>query len=94
MRKVLNVIISFLIRLFLIIVFRVKAVGKENVPKEGAFLFCANHTSNWDPLFMVLFCKREMHFMAKEELFKIIKSRFLMISQFYYFFLHSLGYPV
>ena len=77
MRKVFNVIISFLIRTFLRIAFRVEVIGKENIPKEGAYLFCANHASNWDPLFMVMFCKREMHFMAKEELFKNPFMRFL-----------------
>ena len=58
------------VRLFCLIVFRVKRVGKENVPKEGAYIMCANHRSNWDPPIIVSCTDRVMYIMAKEELFK------------------------
>ena len=66
----LRSVIVFLVHIFSVIVFRVKLVGKENVPKEGAYIMCANHQSNWDAPILVSSTKRRMHVMAKEELFK------------------------
>lgn len=63
-------IVVFLIRVFCYIVFRVGKRGKENVPKTGAYIMCANHTSNWDPPIIVACTNRKMHIMAKAELFK------------------------
>lgn len=48
-----------------------KARGKENIPSEGAFLLCANHNSNMDPILLAAGCKRQLTFMAKDELFHI-----------------------
>lgn len=66
----LRSVIVFLVHIFSIIVFRVKTIGQENVPKEGAYIMCANHQSNWDAPILVSSTKRRMHVMAKEELFK------------------------
>lgn len=66
----IRAIIVFLVRTFSLIVFRVKKIGKENVPKEGAYIMCANHQSNWDPPILVANTKRKMYVMAKQELFK------------------------
>lgn len=66
----LRSVIVFLVHIFSVIVFRVKLVGKENVPKEGAYIMCANHQSNWDAPILVSSTKRRMNVMAKEELFK------------------------
>ena len=63
-------IVVFLIRVFCYIVFRVGKIGKENVPKTGAYIMCANHRSNWDPPIIVACTNRKMHIMAKAELFK------------------------
>lgn len=52
-------------------VFRLRAEGVENVPKEGGFVLAANHVSNFDPwpLGVPLFPHRYLRFMAKAELF-------------------------
>lgn len=63
-------ILVFLIRTFSKIVFRVKKIGEENVPNEGAYIMCANHLSNWDAPILVSSTKRPMNVMAKEEIFK------------------------
>ena len=63
-------IVVFLVRMFCYIIFRVGKIGKENVPKTGAYIMCANHTSNWDPPIIVACTNRKMHIMAKAELFK------------------------
>ena len=54
--------------------FRLDAQGVENLPAEGGFVLSANHTSNFDPwpLGYPLWPKRQLHFMAKVELFNPI----------------------
>ena len=51
--------------------YRLRAEGVENVPKEGGFVLAANHLSNFDPwpLGLPLFPHRYLRFMAKSELF-------------------------
>lgn len=63
-------IVHALLYIFCQIVFRVKKVGEENIPKQGAYIMCANHVSNWDPPILVACTKRKMYIMAKAELFK------------------------
>lgn len=52
--------------------FRIKSVGRENIPK-GPALFCANHSSNFDPILMsiAIGIQHHPHYMAKIELFRI-----------------------
>ncbi|WP_342512227.1 lysophospholipid acyltransferase family protein [Sporosarcina sp. FSL K6-1522] len=50
---------------------RIKVIGKENFPKEGGVLLCANHIDNLDPPIVGITCPRPVHFMAKEELFSV-----------------------
>ena len=49
----------------------VKVIGKENIPTKDAFILCCNHTSMTDPFFKVAIFDRQIHFMAKAELFKV-----------------------
>lgn len=50
--------------------FRVKVIGKGNIPKNGGYIICSNHLSFFDPLFIFFnFTKRPIHFMSKEENF-------------------------
>ncbi|MGL4606821.1 MAG: lysophospholipid acyltransferase family protein [Eubacteriaceae bacterium] len=44
-------------------------IGKENIPSEEGALICPNHLSLYDPCVVASITKREIHFMAKEELF-------------------------
>ena len=52
------------------VLFFVKPVNIENVPKEGAVILAANHTSLWDPIVLIPLFKRKMRVMAKKELMK------------------------
>ena len=52
------------------IVYRIKVEGQENIPKEGALIFCGNHRSFLDPPLIKVTAKREVFFLAKESLFK------------------------
>lgn len=51
------------------ICFRIKIEGLENVPKDGAFVVCANHKSLLDPPLLAVCLPINLRFMAKEELF-------------------------
>lgn len=52
------------------ICFRVKYIGKENVPKHGKVIIAANHICFWDPVFVGSSMIRPVHAMGKEELFR------------------------
>lgn len=45
--------------------------GVENIPREGGLILAANHISNWDPPVAAAFVPRKVHYMAKEELFRV-----------------------
>lgn len=65
-RKIIKAFFHFLV----IIVYRPKVIGQENVPKEGGAILCPNHVHAMDSVIVVTTNKRKVHFMAKEELFK------------------------
>src|SRR3990172_3587779 len=51
--------------------FHFRVVGKEEVPITEGVILAANHVSYVDPLFIgVAFVERQLHFLAKEELFR------------------------
>lgn len=52
------------------LVFRIKPIGLEKMPKQGGIILCCNHTSFTDVAFLIVICRRQIYFMAKEELFK------------------------
>jgi 1-acyl-sn-glycerol-3-phosphate acyltransferase len=52
------------------VLFRLKAHGVENVPREGGVLICSNHISVLDPPTLGIYVPRRLHYMAKSELFK------------------------
>lgn len=67
-KRVCRVVVAFCIYWYCKIVYRIRIVGKENVPKEGALLFCGNHRTYLDPPLITVTAGRKMSFMAKEEL--------------------------
>ena len=73
MKKEKNFVYSFLKPIYtilLIILFRPKIIGKENIPEDGALIFAGNHKHAVDPTMVMSSTSRLVHFMAKEELFK------------------------
>lgn len=44
--------------------------GRENVPAEGAYILASNHREAVDPIMIGIGLKRQVHFMAKAELFE------------------------
>ncbi len=62
LRPLANVIIRFK--------YRVRYIGVENLPEYGGFILASNHITALDPVIIAIGCKRSLHFMAKNELFK------------------------
>lgn len=65
--KVLRAIANIIFRPL----FRVHVEGYENIPLDDGYIICANHKSNWDPIFLAIVFKRPIHFMGKKELFDV-----------------------
>jgi len=54
------------------LLYRLDVHGLENIPLDRPFIICANHFSWWDPpLVGCLVSHKPVHFMAKEELFRM-----------------------
>ena len=75
MKKVFYRIVRFIVcgsvYIYSKIVYRVKFIGKENIPKKGPVIFCSNHKSFLDPPLIQVSCKRDdTRFLAKQELTK------------------------
>lgn len=60
----------WLIYPFIKMFYGVEVHGLENVPKDGRYIICSNHSSNIDSILLVLTFKKKIFFMAKQELFK------------------------
>ena len=58
-------------RVMFYLFFRLEAQGRENVPMDGPLILCGNHRSNFDPPLLGAPLRRKLHYMAKEELFRI-----------------------
>ncbi len=51
------------------LIYRVRGVGLENVPREGALILAPNHFSQMDHFFVGLYLRRKVRFMAKSQMF-------------------------
>jgi 1-acyl-sn-glycerol-3-phosphate acyltransferase len=52
-----------------LLLWRVRAIGVENVPKRGPLVLAPNHFSQMDHFFAGLYLRRKIRFMAKSQLF-------------------------
>lgn len=52
-----------------ILLWRVRAIGLENVPKQGPLVLAPNHFSQMDHFFIGVYLRRKIRFMAKSQLF-------------------------
>lgn len=67
--KIERAIVKGVIFVYCKIIYRTKIVGTENIPKDGAVIFCGNHRSFLDPPLIEVTCKRDdTRFLAKKEL--------------------------
>ena len=64
--KIIRPIITLLFK----IIYNPTIIGKENIPKEEKIILAGNHTNNLDCLLLISSVKRNIHFLAKDELWK------------------------
>ena len=71
-KQIIRVIVRTAIRIFFAVVYRVKVIGTENIPKDKTqpLIYCGNHRTYKDPPLIVVTAKRHVRFLAKEELRK------------------------
>ncbi|WP_017728191.1 lysophospholipid acyltransferase family protein [Halalkalibacterium ligniniphilum] len=74
------------LKLFIQLKFRIEIIGLEYISNHHALIVAANHVSNYDPFLLSCIFKRNIHFMAKAELFH---NRFLK-----WFFTNLYAIPV
>lgn len=74
LKKIGRGIVKGAIYIYCKVVYRMKVVGKENIPNEGPIIICGNHRTFLDPPLIEVTCGRYTRFLAKEEL---TKSKFL-----------------
>jgi 1-acyl-sn-glycerol-3-phosphate acyltransferase len=53
----------------LMLFYRARARGRENIPAEGPMIIAPNHFSNMDTFFCGIFMRRRMRFMSKSQFF-------------------------
>ena len=69
--RVIRIFVECVMYIYCKIVYRIKVIGRKNIPKEGALIFCGNHRSLLDPPLIVITASRnDIHFIAKQELKK------------------------
>lgn len=59
--------------------YKIDYVNLDNIPEKGGLILASNHHTLMDPIYVALGPKREVHFMAKEELFKNPVLRFFVL---------------
>lgn len=68
--KTLRPLITILFK----VLYRPTIIGKENIKNSGRLILAGNHTHNLDCALLISSTKRNIHFLAKSELFKGIKK--------------------
>ena len=69
-KEVVKFIVRGALYIWFKLVYHLEINGLKNVPKSGPIIFCGNHRSYIDPPLIVATAKRDMKFLAKEELYK------------------------
>jgi 1-acyl-sn-glycerol-3-phosphate acyltransferase len=61
--------VRILVSLPTLLIYRVRGIGRENVPKGGPLILAPNHFSQMDHFFVGLYLRRKIRFMAKSQMF-------------------------
>ena len=75
--KILYKALKLIIQPILKILYRPKAYGTEDIPKEGPIIFAGNHRHAFDPVVVMTHTDRIVHYMAKESIFKGLHGKLL-----------------
>ena len=68
--KILRPIINILFK----VLYNPKYIGLDNIPTSGSVILAGNHTSIMDCIYLISSTKRNIHFLAKEELWHGVKK--------------------
>ena len=63
-------VILSICKVYAVVAYNLKYRGTENLLQDENYILCSNHKSFIDPIFVGIATKKELSFMAKEELFK------------------------
>lgn len=63
-----------IIRVIMILLYRPKYVGLNNIPKDGSLVLAGNHTNILDCWLLISSTKRTIHFLGKDSLSKGVKG--------------------
>ena len=78
MKKYKDVLLYKILRPVITVLFKMlyspKILGSENIPNTGRIILAGNHTNNLDCAMLISSTKRNIHFLAKAELFKGVKK--------------------
>lgn len=76
-----NTIFYKIIRPILKVLFKVlfhpRIIGIDNLPKDKNYVLAGNHTKWLDPIMLIAIIPKQVHFLAKDSLFKGITKPFL-----------------
>ena len=61
--------VRLIVSLPTLLIWRVRVIGRENVPKDGPLVLAPNHFSQMDHFFIGLYLRRKIRFMAKSQMF-------------------------
>lgn len=62
-------LVRILVTLPSLLLYRVRVIGRENLPKSGALVLAPNHFSQMDHFFVGVYLRRKIRFMAKSQMF-------------------------
>lgn len=65
--------------IYLRLIHRIKIKGKNNIPQKGPIIVVSNHVNYLDPPIIGCVIDRQIHFMAKKELFKNKILRYFLL---------------
>ncbi|MFC5711555.1 lysophospholipid acyltransferase family protein [Thalassorhabdus alkalitolerans] len=72
-------VLKFIAKVIIPLRFSITITGRENVPEDGPVILSSNHINFFDPVFLGILVKRDIHFLAKIELFSSRLTRSLML---------------
>ena len=72
--KIIKPIVTVLFK----ILFHPKIIGKEYIPKDTNYVLAGNHTKWLDPIMLIAVIPKQVHFLAKDSLFKGITKPILI----------------
>lgn len=73
-KNILYILIRPILTILFKIFYRPKIKGVNNIPKSDGVILAGNHTNNLDCALLISSTKRQIHFLAKIELFKGFKK--------------------